>query len=462
MVIPEKIAVNGISCTVTGIKENSFFQCESIKSVIIPETVSEIGYYCFGGCVNLESVKLSPNITKIPYGAFSWCRSLKEFTLDNITYLGNDCLMGTGISKVVIPETLIPSPYDYPFGDNFNLERFEVEEGHKYYKEVDGLLYRISEDGLVLESVPGRKSGVVSTAANCIELLRNSFYGCANIEGIILSDGLRTINTGAVSSNESLSFISIPEGVTIDEGAFIYNGKLEALTFNGTPVTVKRIFDDLPELKYIYVNCGEKTIDLNGLFEDGLENINIYNPGLEKMYEYSGNHTLLVPGGSRETIDPALDTEITEMWSYQIDRQHNYLIITPAIEGLVIDEVTINGRVVVPENGIYSIVDNALGMNGAAIPASDSYGDLDVTVEYTLHGYQTLSTHYSPEFNATIPDSIISGIENVVGEDSETMDIYSVDGAVMAKGADSSALRQLAPGIYVVHQGSKTYKIAVK
>ncbi|MDE6770465.1 MAG: leucine-rich repeat domain-containing protein, partial [Muribaculaceae bacterium] len=403
VIIPETITSDGKTYyTVTAIKDNCFNTCSTLKSLEMPNSVSEIGYYCFNSCENLESVKLSPNITDLPYGLFSYCSNLKEFEITpNIKRIGDGALYGTGISKMFIPKTFIPDPYSRPFGRNTNLEKFEVEEGHEYYKEIDGILYRIAGDGLILESVPGAKSGVVVIASECTELFRESFCGVQNVTDLILNEGLQTINQYAVSGNDHLQHISIPTGVTIHEHAFYDNIELESVTFRGNPITFSNIFAYSPSLKYIYVPAEEESVNLDGLFSDEYENLELYNSSIDKKFEYSGAHTVYIPGACMDRYSKTDDVDVVEMWSYRINRGNNCIAILPVAEGIEIKAVTINGRIATGENNIYKIVDDAAKIESEA----DPYSDLDVKVEYVLRGRHVMLTHYSPEFNAAIPDA---------------------------------------------------------
>ena len=58
-----------------------FMDCTSLKSIVIPNSVKELGQSIFDGCTSLESVVLSNQITKIPSQAFLDCKSLTEVTL---------------------------------------------------------------------------------------------------------------------------------------------------------------------------------------------------------------------------------------------------------------------------------------------------------------------------------------------------------------------------------------------
>ncbi len=56
--------------------DDSAFQNSSIKAVVLPATVTTVGWFAFSGCFELELVTLPASVTKINYGAFDNCPSL--------------------------------------------------------------------------------------------------------------------------------------------------------------------------------------------------------------------------------------------------------------------------------------------------------------------------------------------------------------------------------------------------
>lgn len=60
---------------VVGIDDQAF-QNTSVRSVILPATVREIGWFAFGGCYELELVSIPASVQKINYGAFDGCPHL--------------------------------------------------------------------------------------------------------------------------------------------------------------------------------------------------------------------------------------------------------------------------------------------------------------------------------------------------------------------------------------------------
>ena len=60
-----------------------FYNCKSLKTVIINGNVSEIGDYAFFGCSNLQEVKLKKNVNRIGSKSFWNCAKLKDIYIFN-------------------------------------------------------------------------------------------------------------------------------------------------------------------------------------------------------------------------------------------------------------------------------------------------------------------------------------------------------------------------------------------
>ena len=58
------------------ISSYSFYNCNSITSVIIPDSVTSIGKYTFYGCSSLTSIKIPKGVMSIGEWAFSGCSRL--------------------------------------------------------------------------------------------------------------------------------------------------------------------------------------------------------------------------------------------------------------------------------------------------------------------------------------------------------------------------------------------------
>ena len=66
-------AISGIP--VTRIADNAFRDAP-LTSVVIPDTVTEIGWFAFANCESLETITIPASVTIIHYGAFENCPNL--------------------------------------------------------------------------------------------------------------------------------------------------------------------------------------------------------------------------------------------------------------------------------------------------------------------------------------------------------------------------------------------------
>ena len=85
----------------------AFKGCTSLKSIILPGSITKLGEYSFSGCSNLVSVALSNRITEIPSHAFANCKQLESIylpiTVNSISYSAfENC---ASLESVTIPAT---------------------------------------------------------------------------------------------------------------------------------------------------------------------------------------------------------------------------------------------------------------------------------------------------------------------------------------------------------------------
>ena len=73
IVIPPAITISGTTYSVVGIEDNAFLSSYDVTSVIIPNSVTNIGKGAFGGCGNLTSVNIPNSVTSIGGSTFSNC-----------------------------------------------------------------------------------------------------------------------------------------------------------------------------------------------------------------------------------------------------------------------------------------------------------------------------------------------------------------------------------------------------
>ena len=163
----------------------AFDGCGSLKELIIPEGVEEIGAFCFRGCGSLEKIILPASLHSIGRGAFSGCTALKDIIIPKgVSILPRDVFFGCkSLTSVLLPESL-------------------AEIGESAFNGC-----------LKLSSVivPGSVK-VIGKAAFC---------DCSSLVNVVLSDGLEIIQERSFGCCSSLESISIPKTVKqIEKNAF--------------------------------------------------------------------------------------------------------------------------------------------------------------------------------------------------------------------------------------------------
>ena len=87
----------------TTLPDGTFGQCASLPSVTIPKTVTEMGEGVFNGCESLTNISLPSGLTTLPDSTFGGCSSLPSIIIPAaVTDLGDYAFYGcTALQKVI-------------------------------------------------------------------------------------------------------------------------------------------------------------------------------------------------------------------------------------------------------------------------------------------------------------------------------------------------------------------------
>ena len=94
--------------SVTSIGSYAFSYCDSLTSITIPDSVTSIGENAFFTCNRLTSITIPNGVTSIDIGVFENCSSLTTITIpDGVTSIGQVAFYGcTSLTSITIPNSV--------------------------------------------------------------------------------------------------------------------------------------------------------------------------------------------------------------------------------------------------------------------------------------------------------------------------------------------------------------------
>ena len=242
---------------VVAIGDRAFENRTDLRTVMIPDSVTEMGGYAFNNCTNLSNVTLSKNLEsmgssafgncdgltqiEIPKsldiggdyysGAFADCANLKKVTFERgTTKIASNLLCGcTGIEKIDIPDT-VKVIQVCAFKECKNLSTVNIPDS---VIEIEGWAFE-SCSVLTKIGIPNQTLSIAGAAfRNCTSLTdihlpsmlkaisSSTFEGCKKLTTINFPSTLTMIGNSAFSGCESLPEAILPSGVEkIESNAF--------------------------------------------------------------------------------------------------------------------------------------------------------------------------------------------------------------------------------------------------
>ena len=200
--------------SVTSIGQLVFSQCSGLTSATIPNGVTRISGNTFAGCTSLTSVTIPNSVTGIGEWAFYRCTSLTSVTIpDSVTSIGDWAFdVCTSLTSVAIPHR-VTGIGPQTFSRCTSLTNISVAAANPAYSSVDGVLFNKAQTALVTHPVARAGSLVIPGSVTSIGPW--AFDQCTNLTGVTLPGGVTNIGPYAFSGCRSLTRVTIPSGVTV-------------------------------------------------------------------------------------------------------------------------------------------------------------------------------------------------------------------------------------------------------
>ena len=182
--------------SVTNIGDYAFSGCRSLTDIVIPDSVTNIGDYAFWNCGSLTNIVIPNSVTSIGDNAFEYCFSLSNLIIpDGVTSIGDGAFVGcTSLSSVVIPDSVSCI-------------------GNNAFWCCESLTDIV---------IPNSVTSIGESA----------FYECSSLTEVVIPDSVTSIGDKAFFCCRSLTDIVIPESVVNLKGNPFcrWDGELKCLS----------------------------------------------------------------------------------------------------------------------------------------------------------------------------------------------------------------------------------------
>ena len=194
--------------------DRAFVDCKSLRSIVIPDGITSIGYGAFSGCKSLADIVIPDSVSSIGDCAFEGCKSLCSLVIpDSVTSIGEgafyDC---KSLISIVIPDS-VASIGRGAFSGCTSLTNIAIPNG---VTSIGDCAFCCCES-LINIVIPDSVTSIEDSA----------FNGCESLNSVVIPDGVISIGESAFLGCGSLTNIAIPDGVTsIGDCAFLGCGSL--------------------------------------------------------------------------------------------------------------------------------------------------------------------------------------------------------------------------------------------
>lgn len=257
---------------ITTIGFNTFNGFESLEDVTLPNSLKKIDKSAFYNCVKLDEIVI-PSNTTIDENAFRNCTGLKEITFgsaENITNVLNKCFSNcSNLSTAIVGENVAYIP-NSAFENCKEIETVKILGG---VREIgDSCFYNCT--GLKTVEIPQsvysigafafyncRGLQAVNLPENVNEISSCLFGGCVNLSSVSLSDNVSYIYDGAFENCSSLKSIEIPENVKeISSGVFYGCSNLQTVYYNAENCTSCAVGTDFGSVENFIIGDNVKSL----------------------------------------------------------------------------------------------------------------------------------------------------------------------------------------------------------
>lgn len=257
IVIPSVVTFNEVDYSVIALGNDAFGICQTMTSIVLPNTITSIGHAAFMKCTSLTSINFPSSLKSIGNGVFVSCPLYASVILpDGLESLGQEAFGECfNLKTIQIPKS-VTSIGKWCFLFSMSLTDIEVDEDNPAYSSENGILYNKDKTELIM--CPRGKDGEAKVFKETENIEASAFSACAKLEHL---------------------YSYSPEPPACESNAFM-NINPECILH--IPIGSKAVYKTAPEWKTITKVSEDLT---NSLSDSSVKQLSIYpNPAFEGFY----------------------------------------------------------------------------------------------------------------------------------------------------------------------------------
>ena len=263
--------------SVTEIGDETFAQCDNLSNIVLPELLTFIGNSAFESCISIKNVNLPEGLVSIGGNAFRYCSSLESIRIpQSVTSLGSNTFFECVNLKSATILAQVSNIPDWMFNHCSALTNVILPES---IKSIGGSAF--SDCALEKIEIPD----------SCESMEWYAFYGC-DFKELVLPSNLKSIPMGAFGYCENLEKIVFPEGLlSIGESAFVACENLKSIELNNGLKTIGKTAFSGSSIESVLIPQNVTAIGDDFISEDTVmlvtENSYAHSYAVEEGYLYA-------------------------------------------------------------------------------------------------------------------------------------------------------------------------------
>ena len=332
----------------------AFEDNDYIKKVVLPNRLESIEYNAFAECDYLLEIDIPDSVTEIGSAAFSNCKSLCDVSIGKSVET-----VGSGI-----------------FAGCSSLKDLDVSEKSTTLTCLDGVLMS-ADRTYIYQMLPGREEPFYIMNEKVEEIGQYAFWGCNNVEHMILSDKIAVISPYAFSNAAGLKSVS--------------------MSFAVKEIGMKA-FEDCINLEQIYIPDSVTKIHKTSF--DGCKKLNFYTEKDTYGNKYATEKEIPVTASPIYSLSYARD--VMDDYYKKLKEEKEQAALQENAPTPIENGPDVMGYTTIVDNQAVVLMDSADGtvVSGANVKDNDKLKDMakdGIISENAFYGSKTIDDVEIPE-----------------------------------------------------------------